>query len=211
MRAFWRFSFKVALWVGGIGLVVAGVLRLFFVDVVVMGHNGMAPTILSGEEVLMWRGAAEAEMGDIVICHHPTDAGRMVTGRVIAKGGMSVTVERGNLSVSGTSPSYDVGETVTFFDLDTNRNHQMQIELETLGNTDHQVFDEVGFTFRLRETTVRPNSVYLMGDNRASRKHDSRSLGDVSLSRCLGTVFMRLKPVDDRGADLGHSWLDMLK
>ena len=50
---------------------IAFVLKVFFVDIYVMPHNGMAPTLIYGDRILIWR-RAKPDMGDIVLCSHPT-------------------------------------------------------------------------------------------------------------------------------------------
>lgn len=209
MRTLLKYGLKTAAWVGGIALVIAGVLRLFFMDLVVVGHNGMAPTMIAGEEVLMWRGT-DAEMGDIVLCRHDTAPGGMVMGRVIARGGMTLADERGALVVSGTQPSRDWQGEKDFFDVDTNSTVHVKYGVEELGNTDHQFFEAERYTFRMRETRVPAGHLFLMGDFRSRPDHDSRTHGTVLEANCLGDLFMRWSPVDDRGADLGHGWLDFL-
>ena len=48
-------------------LAIAGVLKLFFVDVIHVPHNGMAPTLVYGDLVLVWRNA-KVDMADVVVC-----------------------------------------------------------------------------------------------------------------------------------------------
>lgn len=211
MAGLTKIALKVALWVAAIGLIVFGVLRVFFMDIVVMGHDGMAPTLLAGEEVLMWRGADDAETGDILVCHHPTDNGQMVMGRVIGKSGMNIHADRGQLSVSGTRPQRNIlNEEIRFFDNDLNRNVNLVLSEDTFGNTTHMAFWPEG-QFRLRDSVVGANHYYLLGDNRSQHANDSRTFGHVAMSRCIGRLFMRLKPVDnDRGATVDRGWFDLL-
>lgn len=209
MRTFLKYGLKTAAWLGGITLVVAGVLRLFFLDLVVVGHNGMAPTLIAGEEVLMWRGT-DAEMGDVVICNHDTAPGGMVMGRVVARGGMSLKDERGALWIAGTEPTRDWQGETDFYDVDTNATIHVRHGTEELGNTDHLFFEAERYNFRMRETEVPAGHVFLMGDFRSRPDHDSRTFGTVPASNCIGSLFMRWKPVDDRGANLDHGWLDII-
>jgi signal peptidase I len=51
---------------------IAGVLRAFFVTPVMISDDGMAPTLLAGETVLMWNSkGATPEFGDLLVCRHP--------------------------------------------------------------------------------------------------------------------------------------------
>ncbi len=201
---------KAALWFGAVILLVAGVFRLFFVDIVEVGHDGMAPTLVAGERVIMWRGVDDPNMGDILVCQHPTAAGQMVLGRVVGKAGMTLRDARGQLEVAGVVPERDVQEQERFFDQTTNREDSYRRSLVKLGNTDHYVFERERFTFRLRETQVPPGRVYLLGDNRAAAQLDSRTFGAVAASTCVGRLVMRLQPAPTRSGELGHGWLDLL-
>ena len=67
-------------WVGAILIVIALVLKAFVFDVAEVGHNGMAPTLIRGERVLIRKGA-EPVLGSIAVCRHPTEDG-WVVGRV---------------------------------------------------------------------------------------------------------------------------------
>lgn len=211
MRSFWKYVLKAVLWIGGIALVVFGVLRLFFMDVVVMGHDGMAPTLIAGDEVFMWRGADDAEMGDIVVCQHPQRAGQMVMGRVMGRSNMTIKTVRGLLDVSGTRPSRDIKETVDFRSVDMQRPIRVQLSEDTLGNFTHHAFWPDGHPLRLRETQVPVNHYYLLGDNRTQHGNDSRTFGTVPANTCVGKLFMRFKPAPDpRGVPLERGWFEIL-
>jgi signal peptidase I len=206
---FWKGLFKIALWVGGILLVIGGILRIFFVTPISAGHDSMAPTFLAGEKVLLWRGAT-IEMADIVVCENPSSPGVMVLGRVLGRGGMTLaTDERDNFVVEGTTVDVDWQGSKDFFDADANRQLSVRHGVETVGNTEHEIFVREGTEFRLRETVVPEGKLFLLGDNRGTRNHDSRSFGAVDEDSCIGTVFMRWNPVE-RGEALSHGWLDFL-
>jgi len=219
VKKFLKFLFKTALWVGGFLLIVGGVMRFFFIDEVVVGHNGMAPTMLTGEKVLLWRGS-DIKMGDIVVCRHPGQPQIFVMGRVIALGGMTVSSPRGQLTISGSAPGTARVDSSTpdrdilghprFHDVDNGVTTEMTYGIEKLGNTDFTFFEPRRFTFRLREHEVADDKIFLLGDNRGYLGQDSRAFGDVDPDTCKGNLFMRWRPVDDEGADLGHGWLDVL-
>lgn len=208
MSSFWKGLFKISLWVGGVLLVIGGVLRIFFVTPINAGHDAMAPTFLAGEKVLLWRDA-NIEMGDIAVCENPSSPGSMVLGRVMGKGGMTLQTTRGNLTISGSRVDMDWLDTIDFLDADANRQISVRHGIETVGNTEHEIFVREATEFRLRETEVPAGKLFLLGDNRGTRNHDSRSFGPVAESSCIGTIFMRWNPVD-RGDALDHGWLDFL-
>jgi len=219
VKNFLKILFKIVLWVGGFLLIVGGVLRFFFVDEVVVGHNGMAPTMITGEKVLLWRGGTP-DMGDIVVCRHPGQPQIFVMGRVIALGGMTVTAPRGQLTISATAtgnnrpdsttPDRDIMSHPLFLFVNDGATTEMTYGIEKLGNTDHYFFEPSHFTFRLRDHVVPDDKIYLLGDNRGYIGQDSRYFGDVDPQTCKGKIFMRMQPVDDEGANLGHGWLDIL-
>jgi len=84
----------------GAGLiVVALVLKVFLFDVAQVMHNGMAPTLLRGERVLINK-RATPEIGSIAVCRHPTEDG-WVVARVAATGGMTVDSFGNELRIDG--------------------------------------------------------------------------------------------------------------
>jgi len=209
VASFWKGLLKISLWVGGVLLVIGGVLRIFFITPISVGYDSMAPTFLAGEKVLLWRDGG-IEMGDIVVCENPTSPGSMVFGRVMGKGGMTLsTGERGRFEVEGTRVDVNWQDTMTFFDSDANIQVSVRRGIETVGNTEHEIFVREAAEFRLRETVVPAGKLFLLGDNRGTRNHDSRTFGAVDEASCIGTVFIRWNPVD-RGDDLSHGWLDFL-
>ena len=210
MSAFWKTTFKIALWVGGLALIVGGVLRIFFVTPITPGHDGMAPTFLAEEKVLLWRDGA-IDMADIVVCEHPRAPGSMVIGRVVAKGGMTLGVdERGNFLVEGSRITVNSQEELSFYDSGLSREVPVRRGVETIGNSEHEIFLRDGFRMRLSETSVPAGKLFLLGDNRGDRTHDSRTFGPVDASTCVGTIVMRWNP-ESRGDALGHGWLDLIR
>lgn len=203
-----KFLLKAGAIAAAVVLVFGAIMRIFFVTPVNVGHNGMAPTMLAGEQVLMWKGS-EGELGDIVVCAHPSTS-EVVIGRIIATGGMEVSSDRGQLDVSGTVPDIDLMDEVSFYNTDAGRNEPMTLGIERLGNTEHQIFMRERAEFRVVDTTVPTGRIYILGDNRGDNTHDSRAFGPVDPTTCIGTLFMRWKAVDDGAADLGHGWLDIL-
>ncbi len=211
MRSFSKYALKAALWIGGVVLIAFGVLRLFFMDVVVIGHDSMAPTLIAGDQAFLWRGGDDAEMGDIVVCQHPQHAGQMVVGRVLGRSNMTVKTVRGLLDVSGTRPSRDIKETVDFRSMDSPHPIRVQLSEDTLGNFTHHTFWPDNHPLRLRETRVPVNHYYLLGDNRTQHGNDSRTFGTVPANTCIGKLFMLMKPAPDpRGNPLDRGWFDIL-
>lgn len=210
MKTLLSFTFKTALVLGIIALVVGGIARAFFIDMIVVGHNGMAPTMIVGEEVLMWRGAEDLQMGDIPVCAHPSGDGRMVFGRVVGKNTVVVDSQRGQLRVDGQVLRRDLQGTREFTDAETGETETMVFGVIEMGNTDFEFFRRERTELNIRPRSAGMGKIFLLGDNHSPHAHDSRSFGGVTPANCMGTVFMRWKPVDDGSAELGHGWFDIL-
>lgn len=172
-----------------VGIIVA-VLKTWFVDVVTIGHDGMAPTLITGDTVLVWRDPVP-EHGAIMLCRHPTNDARFVIGRVVGRNGVDITFDRGRLRIEGTFPPINWRGTVQYYDRETHVQVPMRWGIEQLGNDDHLVFQREG-----REPRMRPladyDGVYLLDDNRTYTGEDSREFGPIPESRCIGHVFMRV-------------------
>jgi hypothetical protein len=134
-----------------------------------------------------------------------------VIGRVVAKGGMSVMVARGQLEVAGTHVAVDFRDEVSFYDVDTARAYDVLVGIEKLGNTEHGFMVRDGYNLSIRPASIPGGSVYLLSDNRSYTGHDSRAFGPVDVRSCIGTVFMRLTPIDDHGAGFGHRYLEIIR
>lgn len=190
--------------------IVFAVFRLFFVDFAVVGHNGMAPTMEAGDTIMVWR-TTTFDIGDVAMCLNPQNPRDYVMGRVIAKQGMVVGVQRGQLVVEGTTPDIDWGPVETFTDTLTNETAPMNRGVEKLLNVYHGIYRKQRGGFRVPDVTVGPGRIYLLGDNRTHVGQDSRYFGQVIPATCRGIVFMRLKPPDESPNDLGHGWLDIIQ
>lgn len=204
-----RGLFKVLLWVMAIGLLGVAVMNLFFVDVVQVTHNAMAPTLVAGEQAFVWR-SAEPRMGDIMVCEHPAQPGHYVLGRVVGKPGMTVEAPRGQLTISGSRVDVDIEGTTRFYDALQDRTDSMQHGLATMGNTEHRYFQREGHTLRIRSVEVQ-RGIFLLGDNRSHPHNDSRTFGEVDPDTCLGRVFMRFRPSPEDVNDLEHGWFDWIR
>lgn len=209
MSKFVKGAFKVLGWLLAIVVVILVVLRLAFVDIITVGHNGMAPTIIAGDQVALWRGA-KIETGDVALCVHPGDPGRYVLSRVIARAGQRVDSERGQLRINGEIVMRDTREPKRFFDTITQRTDHYLYAWEQLGNNQHAMFLKERTMFVLRPTPVR-HGLYMLGDNRSYRGEDSRTYGEVDELTCKGVVFLRLVPAPVLGDELDHGWLDFIR
>jgi hypothetical protein len=200
---------KVLLWVAVPVVVVLAILKVAYVDVVTLGHNAMAPTLMAGDSALVWRGAVISH-GDIALCRHPTEEGRYVLARAIAMPDMSVTTDRGHLVINGSSPTGETHGEVSFTDPTRDEARRtLRLAIEQLGNDRYWVLEDRGRPLRIRRIESL-DGIYLLSDNRSYPGEDSRAFGTVLAGECLGQAFLRFSPGDLAIEGVPHGWLDML-
>lgn len=202
-KASLKFLFGVLVVVGAI----AGVLRAFFVTPVTITDDGMAPTLLAGETVLMWRREGNVEFGDLLVCRHPTGSGYVV-GRFIARPGATITADRGFMWVDGRSPDRNIERTISFTMNGETQPHTVILGLEARGGEEHEFMQDSRVGFRTRPIAVR-GGIFLMGDNRLPHAFDSRTFGPVNPATCVGNIFMRWTTNPAR-IEFDHSVLDVV-
>lgn len=189
--------------------IAAGVLYGFYVKVLEVGHNGMAPTIVLGDSVLVWK-TQELGLGQVALCEHPQQPGVYVLGRVVGRPGQIVGMERGTLTINGEMPEVDGRGIVSFQDAEIGRTVRMRYAYERILTHDHPIFWREGSEPRMsRPHTVR-GGLFLMSDNRTHRGEDSRTFGEVSPASCVGRVFMRLTAAPTP-AEIGNAALDIIE
>lgn len=208
-RGFWKGLLKIVVALAIVLGIAIGVLKAFFVDVVTVAHNGMAPTMILGDRVLVWRDA-RLERNDIVLCRHPRDETRWVIGRIAAMPGDSIRQARGVLFLGRDRASRDIRGEVRFTDVETNHTYSMQWGIEQFSDyQEHLFFERADRGMSLRDQE-RVGGLYLLGDNRAHIGEDSRTFGVVQPSSCRGQVFMRLTAAEGMPAGVPHGDLDIL-
>jgi signal peptidase I len=151
-------------------------------------------------------------MADVVVCEHPVRAQQLIVGRAIAFAGHQVHADRfGTVLVDDDRTTQEVVGRVRFYDVTRKKQFEMGLgKISYFGRHDHEFFAEKGVPLRMRPYTVT-RGAYLLGDNRSVSGFDSRSFGEVDTQRCLGQVFMRWKPAPDRGDDLDHHMLELIR
>lgn len=209
MRDFAKGAAKFLGVVAVILLVAAAILYFFFVRVVTVGHNAMAPTVMLGDQILVWR-SQSFELGDMVLCPHPSEQGRYVLGRIVGRPGDTISMDRGMLHINGQVPDNDIHDPIRWLDPETGRIRTMLWGVEDILDHDHYFFREDG----RRPPEMRPHRVqggaYLLSDNRSYLGEDSRDFGEVPEVMCIGKVFMRLTAAESP-PEIGNSWLDILE
>lgn len=198
--------FRLIGWTLAFVIVAAVVLRLFFLDLAVVGHNAMAPTLVAGDEVLVWR-RGEIEVGDVVVCPYPSRAYDFVVGRVAGKRGDKVAIEEGTLSINGRPALKQRRGSMRFGDPLLRREETMTYSVEQLGSKEHGVFERVRSHASMPPREIA-QGIFLLSDNRQHPGQDSRSFGEVDPSSCLGKVVLRLVPGERAKGGLPRSYLD---
>lgn len=186
-------------------------LRATKVAEIIATDDRMAPTILAGDSVFLWRGA-DIDVGDIAVCDNPTRPGELVMGRVVARAGAEVSSDRRGFLVNGRP--FDRNGMGSLRYPDPVSHHEIAVGWgERVTFTEWHSF-MVGQTFvhSVRPTRVPAGKVYLLADFESASALDSRTFGPVDVAGCMGEVFMRFKPSTTAPADLPfeHGFLDLL-
>ena len=191
LRAFTKYILTMAAALVALGLVI----RVFYVKIVTVGDNSMAPTLLAGEEVVVWKLGA-IEVGDVALCEKPVRRGaqEFVVARVVAQRGQQIgTTNSGSLIVSGRTWPTEIQRQVRFHDSRRRRDDTLWLGEEVLFGHTHSVL-----VHRTPPTTIHEresvSGFYLLGDNRTT-SNDSRAYGAAVPERCIGRVVMRWSTV----------------
>jgi signal peptidase I len=190
-------------------IVIALVLKVLLFDMAEVGHNGMAPTLLRGERVLINKRAAP-ELGSIAVCQHPTEDG-WVIGRVAAIEGMSIDSFGKELRIDGNPVVFDREGATSFYNADNELTASLTWGSEYFGTGSHLIFMREDGRHRVQETEVPSGQVYLLNDYRSYTVQDSRVYGAVDVSTCRGTIVFRLIPVDGLERDLAHRYFQLIR
>ena len=190
-------------------IVVALVLKVLFFDIAEVGHNGMAPTLLHGERVLIYK-RGKPEVGSIVVCRHPSEDG-WVVGRVAASGGMTIDSFGNKLHIDDKPVLFEEKGVSSFYNTDNDLTGSVIWGDEYLGSQPHLIFMAEGEGHRVRETQVPAGKIYLLGDDRAYMGQDSRIYGVVDASTCRGTIIFRLTPLEGLEGKLAHGYFEPIR
>lgn len=185
-------------------VIALAVIRIVFLETIVIRDNGMAPTLVYGEQVWMWKGAS-IDMANIAVCTHPARPSELVIGRAVAFAGHSISVDRvGTIHVDNDRVTTGIDGSVLFDDRTRNKQFDMVLgAISYMSRHDHQFFIEKNDKLTFPRYQVE-HGIYLLGDNRTERTFDSREFGEVDRKRCLGQIVMRVSTVPESTGALGH-------
>lgn len=201
-----RTGLGILSWVGAILIVIALLLKAFVFDAAEVGHNGMAPTLVRGERVLIRKGANPV-LGSIAVCRHPTEEG-WVVGRVLATPGMTIDSKRHELRIDAEPITFDEKGQTSFYNADNNLTTTVTWGDEYLPSKPHLIFRDDDSRRSIRKTQVPAGKLYLLGDNRAYMGQDSRAYGLVDADTCRGNIVFRLTPVQGLEPKLAHRYFE---
>ena len=190
-------------------IVIALVLKVLLFDMAEVGHNGMAPTLLRGERVLINK-KATPEIGSIAVCRHPTEDG-WVVGRVAATEGMTIDSFGSELRIDGKPVVFNTDGKTSFHNADNDLKGAVVWGDEYFGAEPHRIFMKEDGRHLVQETEVSQDELYLLGDFRAYRGQDSRAYGVVDASTCRGTIVFRITPVEGLDDAIAHRYFQLIR
>jgi signal peptidase I len=194
----------------GAGLIViALILKALFFDMAELAHNGMAPTLLRGERVLIYKKGAPT-LGSIAVCQHPTEEGWLVS-RVAATEGMTIDSFGKELRIDGEPVVFEEHGRTSFYNADTDFTASLVWGDEHFGPKPHRIFMEEDGRHRIRETELAAGEIYLLNDYRAHWVEDSRAFGPLDASSCRGTIVFRLFPVEGLDREIAHHYFEPIR
>ncbi|MEM7135411.1 MAG: signal peptidase I [Myxococcota bacterium] len=197
-------------WIGAAVIVVLLILKVALFDVAEMGHNGMAPTLLRGERVVINK-RKEPDLNQIAVCRHPSEDG-WVVGRVVAKEGQTIGSFRDALDIDGARIPFDERGVTDFYNEDNDLKRSVTFGTEEISGSRHTIFLSRSDPQHLvKKTTVKPGKLYLLGDYRGYMGQDSRAYGPVDASSCRGTIAFRLTPMSGLPPEIAHGYFELVQ
>ncbi|MGB5810911.1 MAG: signal peptidase I [Polyangiales bacterium] len=196
-------------WVGAGIIVVLLLLKVALFDVAEMGHNGMAPTLLHGERVVINK-RAKPVLNAIAVCRHPTEDG-WVVARVAATEGQTIGSFRDALQLDGIPVPFEERGVADFHNEDNDLTQSIVWGSENASGSRHSIFRARERQHQVRKTTVDPGKVYLLGDYRGYMGQDSRVYGQVDAASCRGAIVFRLTPTLGLPPAIEHGYFELVQ
>lgn len=189
MRSF----FKALLWIFGTLAVVCGILYLTIFDVWTIPSDdpqltvSIEPELGAGDTILVHR-STNPDIGSLVRCTDPDQAGKFVIARIIGKGGDDLEIRDGTFLYNGHAVSAPVGceqGKVTVRNPVTQNQEELSCSTEEFAGIAHPAL-RVGKDNRSVKVDV--GKVYLLSDNRLMHL-DSRDYGQIDPNTCQRISF----------------------
>ncbi len=196
-------------WIGAGIIVVLLLLKVFLFDMASMGHNGMAPTLVRGERVLINK-RGKPVRGAIAVCKHPTEEG-WVVARVAATEGTVIESFGDVLRLDGYPMQFEERGTTVFYNEDNDLRRSVIWGNETSADDKYRIFFDQNRQHLVRRTSVDPGKVYLLGDYRGYMGQDSRAYGLVDAASCRGTIVFRLTPAKGLAQEISHGYFELVQ
>ncbi|MEM9728740.1 MAG: signal peptidase I [Myxococcota bacterium] len=196
-------------WIGAGIIVILLILKVVFFDMADMGHNGMAPTLLRGERVIINK-RAEPKLNAIAVCQHPSEEG-WVVGRVVATEGQTIGSFGEELRIDGAVIPFDERGITDFYNEDNELKRSVKYGTEKIAENSHTIFLTRSEPQHLvRKTTVESGKLFLLGDYRGYMGQDSRPYGQVDASSCRGAIVFRLTPMAGLPHEIAHGYFQVV-
>lgn len=172
-------AFTAALLTVATGLVKSG--SFFGYKNYVVSQDGMYPSILRGEQILVdlkaYSSVSDVQRGDIVVFEYPVDPSLDFVYRVIGMPRDTISVRGRQIFVNGERLRHTV----------LSRAEGAEMVEESIGSRTYAVVFTAGSDQKaeVQNWIVGDNSLYVLGDNR-DRALDSRSWGEVPFEKVRG-------------------------
>ena len=163
----------------GTGMMLRGsvlLIRQYALEAFLVPKPSMAPTIESGDRILVWKGSSyRPERGDVVAFRSPKNRNVIYIKRVAALEGETIELKDGGVFVNGLRLTGGAFSRFQFF------------------STLYQEFAKEGEAF-----VIPPGCLFLLGDN-SLRSLDSRHFGAVPVRDVIGKAYKRYWPLSRAG------------
>jgi signal peptidase I len=175
-------------WLVALALIIAGkggglAVRHWLAAPFNIPSGSMMPTLLVGDQMYVKMGSAGVGRGDVIVFNAPQPPGQAYIKRVMAVGGDTIEVKHGAVSVNGA----ELEQIEAIKDCDVPEVAACTLATEHNGDHEYMVMFTGHIAPDLPRTTVPPDHVFVMGDNR-DNSHDSRAWGSLPVDQIKGIV-----------------------
>jgi signal peptidase I len=204
----WLVALALVLGAKGVGLVV----RFALVEAFQMPSGSMVPTLLVGDQIFVRKGHSGVTRGAPIVFKFPADRSTDYIKRIVAVGGETVEVRGGVVLINGEPLAQTPIEgecPVVDRRSEGSGDEAIDCKLvrETNGGRSYTImFEEGRPAADFPRTTVPPDAVFVLGDNR-DNSYDSRRWGTVPVDDIKGVATVVWWSKDNGGirwSRIGH-------